>query len=133
MSIRASIVVPTYYRTESVLRCLDALLSQEFEPNEYEIIVVDNAGSEETRAAIEAWVENAAQRCLSKRPEVSHPSQRVTPMGRWLPQQRLQKKRLRLLPDMPVVKYMPANGKRGPAAARNRGWRAARGASSLYR
>jgi glycosyltransferase involved in cell wall biosynthesis len=29
--------------------------------------------------------------------------------------------------DIPEVRYIPANGKRGPAAARNCGWRAARG------
>jgi glycosyltransferase involved in cell wall biosynthesis len=127
MTIRASIVVPTYYRTESVLRCLDALLSQEFEPNEYEIIVVDNAGSEETRAAIETWVENAIQRCLDQKGlNITPSSQRVYSDGT-MAAAAFTEEAVALLPDMPVVKYMPANGKRGPAAARNRGWRAARG------
>jgi glycosyltransferase involved in cell wall biosynthesis len=127
MSIRASIVVPTYYRTESLLRCLDALLSQDFEPDEYEIIVVDNAGSDETRLAIESWIENAAQRCLNQKGlNIASASQRVYSDGT-IAAAVFAEDSITILPEMPVVKYMPANGKRGPAAARNRGWRAARG------
>jgi glycosyltransferase involved in cell wall biosynthesis len=132
MSIAVSIVVPTYHRTQSLLRCLDALLSQEFEPADYEIIVVDNAASEETRLAVAAWVEDViTERCNSKK-AYQITSDDVLTEGRLyqngaLSAATLTQEMVTVLPEIPVVRYMPANGKRGPAAARNRGWKAAVG------
>jgi GT2 family glycosyltransferase len=52
MSIRASIVVPTYRRPALLDRCLAALAAQDFPAAEYEIIVCDDAASEETRKQV---------------------------------------------------------------------------------
>jgi len=56
--IRVSVVVPTYYREDLLNRCLAALLTQEFDPNGYEIVVVDDAACDKTRALV-------SQRALS--------------------------------------------------------------------
>jgi glycosyltransferase involved in cell wall biosynthesis len=87
MSIVASIVVASYKRPALLKRCLGALVLQTVDPASYEIIVADNADSEETRRVVELWAE------------------RVT---------------------VPV-RYLKAHRGRGPAVARNEGWRAARG------
>jgi GT2 family glycosyltransferase len=49
VSLRASVVVPTYNRPDFLERCLLALANQTFAPGEYEVIVADDAASEETR------------------------------------------------------------------------------------
>lgn len=43
MTIRVSVVVPTYKRPHLLDRCLGALLAQDYPPEAYEIIVVDDA------------------------------------------------------------------------------------------
>lgn len=48
MTIRASVVVPTYDRPELLAACLRALMAQDLAPEDYEIIVVDDAPSEQT-------------------------------------------------------------------------------------
>jgi glycosyltransferase involved in cell wall biosynthesis len=128
MSIVVSIVVPTYHRTQSVLRCLDALLSQDFEPADYEILVVDNAASEETRQAVEAWLDDViAERSISEKVyQVSPNADKILADGTQS-MATITQETLTILPEMPVVRYLAANGMRGPAAARNRGWRAAQG------
>jgi len=86
---RASVVVPTYRRADLLDRCLGALVGQDVPASAYEIVVADDAASEETRRQVERWAARAA----------------------------------------PSVRYVPVAGPRhGPAAARNRGWRAAGGA-----
>src|SRR4051812_33580580 len=49
VSLRASVVVPTYNRPDFLERCLLALANQTLAPGEYEVIVADDAASEETR------------------------------------------------------------------------------------
>jgi glycosyltransferase involved in cell wall biosynthesis len=136
MSVVVSIVVPTYRRTQHLLRCMDALLSQEFEPSEYEIVIVDNAASDETRQAVEAWIGlrqwsmDSDQWSVASRLHAANPAneceERLYANGS-VKTAVLAEKTVRVLPDMPSVKYIPANGRRGPAAARNCGWRAAEG------
>ncbi len=87
--IRVSVVVPTYQRPDLLNRCLAALLTQDFDPQGYEIVVADDGVSEETRALV-------LRRAIS------------------LPQAHLR--------------YVAVTGTHGPAAARNTGWRHARGA-----
>jgi glycosyltransferase involved in cell wall biosynthesis len=53
MSIRGSVVIPTYRRPELLERVLDALAKQDLPPDEFEVIVCDDAVSEETRAQVE--------------------------------------------------------------------------------
>ena len=88
MSIRVSVVVPTYQRPDLLRKCLHALIRQDFPGDEYEIIVVDDAGSEATRSLAEQVSAEAGTR----------------------------------------ICYAAATLTRGPAAARNLGWRMARGA-----
>jgi GT2 family glycosyltransferase len=87
MTVRASIVVPTYRRPDLLSRCLAALVVQDFDPAEYEVLIADDAASEETRQLVAKWAERPG----------------------------------------PAVRYLPVTGAHGPAAARNVGWRAARG------
>jgi GT2 family glycosyltransferase len=83
---RVSVVIPTYRRPELLARCLAALAEQDLPPDEYEVLVADDAASTQTRAQVADWAE-------------SHSN----------------------------VHYLPVRGSHGPAAARNVGWRAARG------
>ncbi len=55
MNPRVSVIVPTCGRTESLRRCLDALLHQDFETNAYEILVADDADSGGTRNLVEEF------------------------------------------------------------------------------
>lgn len=92
MTIRASVVVPTYKRPDLLAQCLQALLAQDFAPSEYEIIIVDDAACEQTQQQI--------LRCAEQARQYGH-----------------------------TVRYLPMNTphQHGPAAARNKGWRAAVG------
>lgn len=87
MTVRVSVVVPTFRRDDLLDRCLAALAMQEFPPDEYEIIVADDAASRNTERTTALWGERAP--C--------------------------------------AVRYIAVTGTQGPAAARNRGWRIARG------
>jgi glycosyltransferase involved in cell wall biosynthesis len=57
MTIFVSVVVPTFKRPDLLHRCLTALLAQDFDPTSYEIIIVDDAASDETRRQVECWAE----------------------------------------------------------------------------
>lgn len=86
-----SVVVPTCRRPQMLERCLASLLAQNLAPEQYEIVVVDDAGLEETRAQVQSCVARHSARG-------------------------------------PALRYIAAGARQGPAAARNVGWRAARGA-----
>lgn len=89
MTLRASVVVPTCGRPELLDRCLASLLDQDLDPRDYEVIVVDDQGSDETRCLVEGWSKRARARGVE-------------------------------------VRYARTGSARGPAAARNVGWQAAR-------
>ena len=55
MSVRISVVVPTYRRHPLLVRCLKALVEQHVAPTNYEVIVADDADCEETRRIVERW------------------------------------------------------------------------------
>ncbi len=57
MTFLVSVVVPTFKRPDLLHRCLDALLAQDFDPTSYEIIIVDDAASAETRQQVECLAE----------------------------------------------------------------------------
>ncbi|HZT98325.1 MAG TPA: glycosyltransferase [Ktedonobacteraceae bacterium] len=63
MTLRVSAVVPTFRRPDLLDRCLAALMAQDFSATDYEVIVVDDAASEETKQQVERW---AARVELSK-------------------------------------------------------------------
>lgn len=50
-----SVVIPTYKRTELLLRCLGALSDQRIERNRYEIIVVSDGPDIKTKEVVAAW------------------------------------------------------------------------------
>src|SRR6266478_6496442 len=54
---RISLVVCTYNRADILPRCLQAARAQTLAAGEYEIIVVDNASVDNTRALVEQWPE----------------------------------------------------------------------------
>jgi hypothetical protein len=90
VEISASIVVPTRGRPELLNRCLASLVLQRFDPARFEIIVVDDEPSDDTRDVVTGWASHTAG-------------------------------------TGPRIIYIPSMGPHGPAAARNFGWRAARG------
>lgn len=51
-SVRISVVIPTYQRPALLMRCLHALLSQDFPPEYFEIIVVSDGEDAVTSSAI---------------------------------------------------------------------------------
>jgi GT2 family glycosyltransferase len=89
--IAASIVVPTRGRPQLLNRCIASLVLQRFDPERFEIIVVDDGPSDEVRDVVSGWIEHTAE-------------------------------------HGPRIRYIGSTGPHGPAAARNHGWRTARGA-----
>jgi GT2 family glycosyltransferase len=55
MSVRASIVVPTYRRPDLLERCLAAVTAQDLDPAAYEVLVADDDAGEARREQVEAW------------------------------------------------------------------------------
>lgn len=53
--IKVSVIVPTCGRPALLNRCLEALVNQNFDPLQYEIIVVDDAPSEDVQALVVGW------------------------------------------------------------------------------
>lgn len=53
LKLQVSVVVPTYKRPDLLRRCLEALLEQSLVPTAYEIVVVDDAPTPETRYLVE--------------------------------------------------------------------------------
>lgn len=57
--ICVSVVVPTFKRPMLLGQCLEALLSQDFDPSCYEVIIVDDAACEQTRYQVEQYAKRA--------------------------------------------------------------------------
>jgi glycosyltransferase involved in cell wall biosynthesis len=91
VDIAVSVVVPTRGRPQLLNRCLASLVLQRFDCERFEIIVVDDGPSDDTREVATSWAAHTEG-------------------------------------SGPRVIYIPSMGPHGPAAARNHGWRAARGA-----
>jgi glycosyltransferase involved in cell wall biosynthesis len=104
LSIRASVVVPTYKRNHLLGKCLHSLVNQDFPPDAYEIIVVDDAASVETQSFVENFVGTAKQIGPGSASRARH---EVDPC--------------------PEIIYAAAPLTKGPAAARNIGWQVAHG------
>lgn len=90
MTPRISVVIPTYKRPQLLLRCLKSVLTQHFETDAYEVIVVDDGHDDATQRLVESLIDGA--------------------------------------PLAAELRYLRPPVGRGPAVARNVGWRAARGA-----
>lgn len=64
-SLLISVVVPTCGRADLLNRCLAALVSQDLEPFQYEIIVVDDGPSEPTKKIVDMWCSRMNDRGLA--------------------------------------------------------------------
>ena len=104
MSIQVSVVVPTYTRPQLLRKCLHALVDQDFPSEAYEIIIVDDGDSDETRSLVENFAAEVE-------PQITEPASRSGPEAG----------------SCPPIRYAAATETQGPAAARNLGWRLARG------
>ena len=52
MNRKISIVIPTYRRAELLVKCIDALINQDFDNEDYEVIVVSDGPDEATNKSI---------------------------------------------------------------------------------
>ena len=108
--VRVSVVVPTCGRPHLLQRCLASLVVQQFDPQQMEIIVVDDA----VQGGPGEHVYNGA-----------HPDHIANPTRSVVAECSAG-----VLAHGLQVRYLPPLGPdaaHGPAAARNRGWRSARG------
>jgi glycosyltransferase involved in cell wall biosynthesis len=124
MALSASVVIATHRRPELLKRCLSALLLQSFDPSAYEIVVVDDGGDAQTRAMVAGWARTSDLFQWVGQPE----GDRRYPAGGEAGEvdtARAQRVEIRAFP---AVRYLATLDRRGPAAARNIGWRAASGA-----
>ena len=126
MTILVSVVVPTYRRTQLLDRCLQALLSQQFPPHAYEVIVVDDGPENDaTRSLVLEWQQRLQDSFSFLVPPVIQPIP-VSGEGASTMAEVIYSVHQGSAP-YPRLVYLPAHGTHGPAAARNQGWRAARG------
>jgi len=126
MSKFVSVVIPTYKRNELLERCLSALCAQDYDPQSYEIIVVDDANDEGTRNLIHYWMENWEKDWLANVEEagIQHQSERKGQTGVLANHEG----KTQVGPvDLPEIRYIAAPVHKGPGAARNLGWQAASG------
>src|SRR5512133_3600685 len=127
MSILVSVVVPTYKRGHLLERCLQALLSQTFPPQAYEIIIVDDGPDDPmTLTVVSEWQQRLQGSYAFVIPPVIR--QVAVTGGN---QQQVQAEVAYQVDSgqghAPQIHYLPTRGHCGPATARNMGWRAARG------
>ncbi|HEX6384835.1 MAG TPA: glycosyltransferase [Anaerolineae bacterium] len=138
MSIQVSVVVPTYKRPRLLTHCLAALLMQDFDPDAYEVIVVDDAASEETKRVVEAWNDypelknnlslNGGANGYRHLASLSPPNRTThTPNSSTTTRKLANSQTCKLANSQTRIRYIPVTRTRGPAAARNCGWRAAHG------
>ncbi len=161
MSIRVSVLVPTFRRPKLLERCLAALFVQDFDSSSYEIVVVEDAAGQGTSELIDVWTRLIEKRSGEKgrRPRrgrrmLSRALDRVDGDGGGYllnallsdgsdyppakgPVQPpadesgnalLETRPIELRPvGAPCLRYIALPNRRGPAAARNVGWRKAAG------
>ena len=130
MTILVSVVVPTYRRPQLLERCLQALLSQDFPPEAYEVIVVDDGPEDAaTRQLVIEWQQRMQDNYAFLIPPViaEIPAEIPVTGGRHFLQAEPTYQVMAGQAASPHLTYLPAYQTRGPAAARNLGWRAALG------
>jgi GT2 family glycosyltransferase len=125
-SFRISVVVPTYKRPRLLERCLNALTRQSFDPDLFEVIIVDNAGCDETHNLVEEYsrMSNIYRYLAGEIASLQPSAEGVNDSGR-----KNGSYAVALLSAVrcPRVKYLRATEPVGLAAARNAGWRVAQG------
>jgi glycosyltransferase involved in cell wall biosynthesis len=60
--VEVSVIIPTYNRSDRLLRCLAALEDQTVERSRVEIIVVDDGSTDNTRARLQPFISNGTVR-----------------------------------------------------------------------
>jgi GT2 family glycosyltransferase len=70
--MRITVVVPTYRRPDLLDRCLSALVAQEFDPSDFEIVVADDANSPATKRQVEGWAGRSAVPIRHVAPTAAH-------------------------------------------------------------
>ncbi|MBR1785710.1 MAG: glycosyltransferase family 2 protein [Paludibacteraceae bacterium] len=53
--MKLSIIIPTYNRADMISDTLESLVRQDFPKDDYEILVVDNASTDNTKTIVEDW------------------------------------------------------------------------------
>jgi glycosyltransferase involved in cell wall biosynthesis len=61
-SIKISVIVPTYNRVDCLLRCLAALEKQTLDRSAFEIVVVDDGSTDDTRERLQPFIANGSIR-----------------------------------------------------------------------
>ena len=75
MSVKISVVIPTYRRPELLLKCLRALITQRLNPGLFEIIIVTDGPDELTAQLYKKWVRRRLHRVsLYSLPEKKGPA-----------------------------------------------------------
>ena len=108
-------------------RCLQALVSQNFPPQAYEMIIVDDGPQDPaTRILVSEWQQRLlAQFCFSDPSTTAHDPGNGCKWGGKPATLSIPGKDQRS--TSPQIMYLAAEGTHGPAAARNLGWRTASG------
>jgi GT2 family glycosyltransferase len=119
--IRVSVVVPTFKRPELLSRCLDALSKQNLDPTAYEVIIADDAASDETKRLVENLFTAQIPVKVAQVQECTGVKESLESNSPPLPSS------YEFRSPSPSFRYIPVTGTHGPAAARNAGWRAACG------
>lgn len=126
-AILVSVVVPTYRRDPLLERCLAALVAQDFDPSAYEILIVDDAGSEDTHRLVQRWAESTtALQFTAELPADAAYHEAGGPAIS--PSRSLFQNTLLKVENLPAIRYLAVDQHHhGPSIARNLGWRAAEG------
>lgn len=54
--MKASIIIPTHNRADQLFRCLNSLIELDFAFGEYEILVVDNGSTDNTKEVVDSFI-----------------------------------------------------------------------------
>jgi glycosyltransferase involved in cell wall biosynthesis len=127
--ISISVVIPTFHRDRLLDRCLSALVNQTLDPCLYEIIVIDDGSSEDTRSMVESWAEKTVTYQFTSEyiPSAGRQTEQFN-LNQTATTQKLFSESLIRLVNLPKIRYFPVHStQHGPAAARNLGWKMAAG------
>lgn len=64
MNYKASLIIPTYNRCDLLEKALTSLVKQDFPASDFEIIVVDNGSTDETKSVVEKYIKNHPIQCI---------------------------------------------------------------------
>lgn len=56
-NLKFSVIISTYNRADSIIRCLESLVKQNYPKENYEVIILNNNSSDNTEEAVEKFIE----------------------------------------------------------------------------